>query len=109
MSIDHESRTDTTASMQNGLVALCAVGTVLLIWWLLRYSTYGIDFTDESFYLVWISNPFIYDGSITQFGFVYHPLYMLLGCDIAALRQANILITFALAWSWHTLFLPRLR
>lgn len=108
MSIDQESRSNTTAPMQNGLAALCAVGTVLLIWWLLKYSAYGIDFTDESFYLVWIANPFIYDGSITQFGFVYHPLYRLLGGDIAALRQANILITFALAWGLAYSFLASL-
>jgi hypothetical protein len=81
------------------LTALAAVGTVLILGWVLKYSAYGIDFTDESFYLIWISNPFIYDASLTQFGFVYHPLYSLLGGDIAALRQANILITFGLAWS----------
>jgi hypothetical protein len=80
------------------LVALCALSTILLIRLLLKYSSYGIDFTDESFYLVWMSNPFIYDFSINQFGFVYHPLYSLLGGDIAALRQLNILITFVLAW-----------
>jgi len=105
MRIDQESRSTTIAPMQNGLAALCAAGTILLIWWLLRYSAYGIDFTDESFYLVWIANPFIYDGSITQFGFVYHPLYRLLGGDIAALRQINILLTFALAWGLAYSFL----
>jgi hypothetical protein len=96
------------ASIENKLVALCAAGTVLIISWLIRYSAYGIDFTDESFYLVWMTDPFIYDGSITQFGFVYHPLYMLLGGDIAALRQANILITFALAWGFTYSFLASL-
>ncbi len=94
--------------MQNGLVGLCAAGTVLLISWLLKFSNYGIDFTDESYYLVWIANPFIYDGSITQFGFIYHPLYRLLGGDIAALRQVNILITFALAWGFAYAFLASL-
>ena len=43
MSVDQESRSTTIASMQNGLAALCAVGTVLLIWWLLKYSAYGVD------------------------------------------------------------------
>lgn len=108
MSIDQESRRIKTAVMQNGLAALCAVGTVLLIWWLLKYSAYGIDFTDESFYLVWMANPFIYDFSINQFGFVYHPIYSLLGGNIAALRQANILITFALAWGLVYFFLASL-
>lgn len=98
MSINQEGRSASTAPMQNGLTALCALGTLLLIWWLLKYSAYGIDFTDESFYLIWISNPFIYPASVSQFGFIYHPLYSLFGGDIAALRQANILITYALAW-----------
>jgi hypothetical protein len=80
------------------LTALTASGTILILGWLIRYSGYGIDFTDESFYLVWIANPYIYSGSITQFGFVYHPLYNLLGGDVAALRQANILLTFGMAW-----------
>lgn len=87
------------------LVALTAVGSLLIVGWLLRYSTYGLDFTDESFYLVWIANPFIYDGSVSQFGFIYHPLYMLLRGDIAALRQANIIITFGLAWVLAYIFL----
>ncbi len=103
-----QSHQVTTALLHNVLVALCAVGTVLLILLLINYSAYGLDFTDESFYLVWIANPFIYEGSITQFGFFYHPLYMLLGCDIAALRQANILITFALAWGLAYSFLTSL-
>lgn len=80
------------------MVALSALGTLLILGWILRYSSYGIDFTDESFYLVWISNPFIYDFSTTQFGFIYHPIHRLLHGDIGALRQANILITFGLAW-----------
>ncbi|WVV48786.1 hypothetical protein THH46_08975 [Pseudomonas sp. NA13] len=80
------------------MMTLSVMGTLLVLGWLLKYSTYGIEFTDESFYLVWISNPFIYDVSLTQFGFIYHPLYRLLDGDIAALRQANILMTFGLAW-----------
>lgn len=77
----------------------------MLLGWLLKFSAYGIDFTDESFYLVWISTPYLYSASTTQFGFVYHPLYQLLGGDITALRQANILITFALAWGLSQTFL----
>jgi hypothetical protein len=90
------------------MIALSAVATLLVLSWLLKYSSYGIDFTDESYYLVWISSPFIYDVSLTQFGFVYHPLYILLGGDIAALRQANILITFGLAWGLAYAFLTSL-
>lgn len=94
--------------VQKALVAMCALGTFLLIWQLLKYSAYGIDFTDESFYLVWIANPFLYDVSVYLFGFIYHPLYILLGGDISSLRQANILITFGLAWILTYIFLVSL-
>jgi hypothetical protein len=40
-----------------------------------------------------------YHASVSQFGFVYHPLYKLVGGDIALLRQANVLISFALGWA----------
>lgn len=80
------------------LLISATVGTLLVISWPLSYSSYGIDFTDEGFYLNWISNPFAHDISLTQFGFFYHPLYIALGGSIPALRQANILITFILGW-----------
>ena len=98
MNSDWQNHSSTNLTMQKALLALCATTTLFLIGWLIKFSVYGIDFTDESFYLVWIANPFIYDASVTQFGFLYHPLYKLLSGDIGALRQANILITFALSW-----------
>ena len=90
------------------LMLLVGGGSFMLLGLLLKYSVYGIDFTDESFYLVWLSNPFIYAGSVTQFGFIYYPLYSLLNGDIAALRCANILITFVLAWCLAYFFLASL-
>lgn len=93
------------ALFRRASIVACAIGTLMLLGWLLKFSAYGIDFTDESFYLVWISTPYLYSASTTQFGFVYHPLYQLLGGDITALRQANILITFALAWGLSQTFL----
>ena len=104
MSISENHQSVPVLPVQKALVAMCALGTFLFIWQLLKYSAYGIDFTDESFYLVWIANPFLYEGSTSQFGFVYHPLYSLLGSDIANLRQANILITFGLAWIFAYVF-----
>lgn len=75
-----------------------AIVTISILNWMLRYAGYGVDFTDESFYLVSISNPFLYDGSVTQFGYIYQPLFLLVDGNIAHLRQINVLITFALAW-----------
>jgi hypothetical protein len=73
--------------------------------WILFRSQYGFELTDESFYVLWISNPWIYEFSGTQFGFVYHPLYRLVGSDIVLLRQANALLTFGLAfWLGLALF-----
>jgi hypothetical protein len=57
----------------------------------------GFEFTDESYYLNWISDPWLYRPTSTQFGFVYHPLYKLLHDDVALLRQANVLLQCALA------------
>lgn len=36
---------------------------------------------------------------MTQFGFVYHPLYRVLDGDIASLRRANVLLVFGLSWA----------
>lgn len=79
------------------LLGTASVGLAVL-GWLWARCRYGFDFTDESFYLIWMSNPWIYDFSFTTFGYMYHPLHRLLGGDIVLLRQCNLLITFCLAW-----------
>jgi hypothetical protein len=89
-------------------LTLSIVLTAVMVGTLLWFSGYGFDFTDESFYLVWMSSPFNYSVSTTQFGFIYHPLYRILGGDIAGLRQANIIIIFSLAWCVCDLFLKQL-
>lgn len=74
------------------LASLCLLG------WLLLICNAGFDLTDEGFYLHWLSEPANYPYSVSQFGFVYHPLYKLLGGDIVLLRCANLLITLGLGW-----------
>lgn len=71
--------------------------TLSILSWSLLRSSYGLDITDESFYLNWLANPWIYGGSISQFGFIYHPLHLLLHGDISLLRQCNILLIFGLS------------
>jgi hypothetical protein len=88
----------------SGLVAIVAVG-VLILWRLLSSCSYGFDFTDESFYLILIDNPFLFRIGIHQFGFIYHPLWAFVGKDIALLRQANVLITMGLAFVLSLLLL----
>lgn len=80
------------------LTIIAAITTAITLAWVLHFCNYGFEFTDESFYLNWISNPFNYSTSITQFGFIYHPLFNLLDGQIAALRQANVAATFILSW-----------
>ncbi|WP_339079465.1 hypothetical protein [Pseudomonas sp. TMP9] len=87
---------------------LSAALTVFMIVSLLWFSHYGLDYTDESFYLVSMANPSRYSFSISQFGFIYNPIYRLLGGDVSALRQFNIVIIFFLAWAVCDLFLKRL-
>jgi hypothetical protein len=79
------------------LTTAVLVSIILVVWVLWRCRT-GFDFSDEGFYLNWISNPWLYKASVTQYGFIYHPLYLLGGGDVALLRQINVLITLGLAW-----------
>lgn len=107
--VNNRSAQKVSIAKAEWLVLAAATTTSLaLIGWVLWRSHFGIDFTDESFYLVWISNPWLYKVSVSQFGFLYHPLYQLVGGDITALRQVNILITFGLAWMLCVVFIRSL-
>lgn len=89
------------------LAVVAAIGSVAIMGAMLRFSSFGIDFTDEGYYLVSIATPDLYPSSTTEFGFVYHPLFEMLGSDIVRLRQVNILLTFLLAWVLADLVLRR--
>ena len=102
------NKNSTALNSQTVMFTFSAVGTFLILIRVLNYSSYGFDFTDESYYLVWISNPFIYEVSVAQFGYIYHPLFWLLGGDIAAFRQVNALITYGLSWWLAYTFLKSL-
>jgi hypothetical protein len=78
------------------LAVVSAVVTGTVVGALLVLCGYGLDFTDEGYYLNSITNPGLYPATTSQFGFVYRPLAALLGNDIALLRRANVLLTFAL-------------
>jgi hypothetical protein len=86
-----------TTTMEWMAAAIGVAASVLLLGSVIYRCRYGFDFTDEGYYLNWISSPWNFDASVTQFGFAYHPLYLLVGGDIALLRQANVLITWALS------------
>ncbi|WP_157788512.1 hypothetical protein [Bradyrhizobium japonicum] len=82
------------------LLALSATTTAILFAWLLNYSSYGLDLSDEGLHLNSIANPFAYAINFppSLFGFVYHWPYQWAGGDIAVLRIANVTLTMALGW-----------
>ncbi|SIO38378.1 hypothetical protein SAMN05443247_04673 [Bradyrhizobium erythrophlei] len=86
-------------------LGVCVFAALLLLLWVLSRCGHGFEFTDEGFYLNWISSPKDYRASVSQFGFVYHPLYQLVGGDIVLLRQANVLIIFGGAFALCTALL----
>lgn len=86
-----------TAALERLALVISVAATIGFIVGLLRSSTLGYDFSDEGYYLNWISGPSDFTPSISRFGFVYHPLYLMLDGSISALRRANVLITFLLA------------
>jgi len=70
-----------------------------MLFWVLSCCSSGFEFTDEGYALKWNSAPWEYHASVSQFGFLYHPFYRLVGGDISLLRQANVLIIFASAFA----------
>ena len=85
-------------------LGLSSIVTILQIFILFWYSQYGFDFTDESFLIVSIANPYNNDVTVSLFGYIYYPLYQLVNGSISGLRQLNIIITFFLAWSFTYTF-----
>jgi hypothetical protein len=86
-------------------LAVTVLASMALLCGVLIRCRSGFDFTDEGYYLNWISDPWRYQSSASQFGFVYHPIYLLAAGDVALLRQCNLLILFILAFVLSTLLL----
>jgi len=65
----------------------------------LYFAPYGLDFTDEGFYLNWFKYPYSYPAVATFFGYIYAFPYKFLGENLIALRVFNLLtILGAAAW-----------
>jgi hypothetical protein len=73
------------------LSALALIGTLLVSF------GRGFEWSDEGFYLLWLASPRDFPVSVTQFGFVYHPLFLLVDGNIILLRCLNLLATIILA------------
>lgn len=91
--------------LEIGVLFISAICTLCVLGWFVWFMRFGIDFADEGFYLNWISNPFNYKASLTQFGFIYHPLFRVVSGDVVLLRQINLLSTFFLAFTLVIVFL----
>lgn len=52
----------------------------------------GFDITDESYYLLWATQPTYVHGSVTHFGYITAILYRLVGEDIILFRLLGILV-----------------
>lgn len=87
-----------TTCIDRLLVSLMILVSSIFVFTLLYRCHFGIDLTDEGFYLNWIATPWNYKISHTQFGYIYHPLYQLVGESIVRLRQADMLIMLGLSW-----------
>ena len=83
---------------ENSLIASCGVLGFYILYLIFKYSNYGFDFTDEGFYLNWISNPYIYKSSVSSFGFFYNPIYSLLNNNVTYLRIANLIFSLFLSY-----------
>jgi hypothetical protein len=55
----------------------------------------GYDVTDESYYLTWDATPYSFHFSISLFGYFWHPIYELVGGNIALLRMAGAAVLIA--------------
>jgi len=88
------------AAVERVLLIASALISSAIFLWVLYFSRYGLDLTDEGFYLNSIRSPSAYNINIppSQFGFVYHWLHHLLDGDIAKLRLVNVSFTGLLAW-----------
>jgi hypothetical protein len=52
----------------------------------------GYEFSDDANYLIWDATPRSYPWSVSEFGFLWHPLYQLVGGDIRLFRIAGAIL-----------------
>lgn len=82
---------------EQALLAAAALAGLALLLWIGRLLGVGFEFSDDGYYLNLNRNPGLYSYSVTQFGFIYNPLFRAVGWDVALFRQAGLLLTSGLA------------
>jgi hypothetical protein len=85
----------------SGLTGFITLG---ILTFLVFASHYGYDLTDESFYVLLIQYPEVYKYTVSQFGFIYHPISNFLNNNIPNLRIFNILTTYFFSLGTLVLF-----
>lgn len=91
---------------------LITIGLLVIIFFFTKQillMNSGIDLTDEGYYLNWISNPWLYKYYVSQFGYIYHPIYQWLGNDFVLLRIFNAVLTYGLGFIASIIIIERLR
>ena len=94
-------------SLELVVLSISAIASITIVAFVLSLANRGFDLTDESYYVHWIAEPNAYMAGSTHFGFVYHPIYLLVDGSIAVLRQINIAITVLLSGLLGWLILQR--
>lgn len=81
-------------------LAACAMAASVAAWSIVVWGLWrGIDLTDEGYYLNSMSLPYLYKATYSQFGFLLHPVYVLVGGDLILLRLVGLLpLTLAAAF-----------
>lgn len=92
----------------NFLMVIAGIFALFIYILNVRFVGYGIDFTDEGFYLNWISDPFSYEYGISTFGFFYFPFFSLFNENIVFLRWFNVFLIAAVGFFVAYLALDRL-
>lgn len=59
---------------------------------------YGVDITDEGFYLAMISTPNSYPETTSHFGYILNLFWRGVDGDVVLFRQLNSIVIFFLAW-----------
>lgn len=90
------AKTSGTDMLRMGAVFALLAPCAFFLVWMLGWTSYGLDLSDEGSYLNWIYAPHLYRTSITQYGYVYHYLFHPFLDDISLLRIANLILTLAL-------------
>src|ERR1700720_4391884 len=79
-----------TPTTRMAWVSALTIVSFAILWAVLFWAMgKGYDFTDDAHSLIWASNPFLYDWSVSEFGFLWHPIYRLVEGDIRLFRLAG--------------------